>query len=110
MASEINYFLKPLLLTLAFEVPLAFILGIRRKNLLLILLVNVITNPLLSLSLYYLVYNLGIDKAYKFLPVLEIMVVITEYLYFRNYLSYRHPFLLSLILNLISFLGGLYVV
>lgn len=34
-----------LLLTLAIELPISFLLGIRQHNLLLILLVNILTNP-----------------------------------------------------------------
>jgi len=109
MFAQIMYFLKPLFLTLLFEVPVSFLMGIRRKDLLLVVLVNMITNPLLCLVCRILMYNLGIGTYYYFfLAILEILVVYVEYLYFHRYLSDGKSALrLSLILNLVSFIGGL---
>ncbi len=109
MWNELQIFIKPLVLTLLFELSAAFLLGLRRKELLLVFLVNVITNPALVLICVFLMYNLGRGIIYlSVLLVLEMLVVYVEYLYFRNYLPDRKsPLFLSLILNLVSFIGGL---
>ena len=109
MWSELQIFIKPLFLTLLFELSAAFLLGLRRKGLLLVFLVNVITNPSLVLVCAFLMYNLGRGTFYlSVLLILEILVVYIEYLFFRNYLPDRkNPLFLSLVLNLVSFIGGL---
>lgn len=97
-------------MTLLTEISGALVLGIRRgKDLLLVFLVNVLTNlPLvLILDLVYL-----FDREYLtwyLVALLEIAAVITEGILYQNYLSFRkwHPALVSLVLNAISYFGGL---
>ena len=106
--------LLALLITLVVEIGLAYILGVRGTyNLVGILIINVITNTLLNgimLPIEYLLsgYTVAI---YSILAVLEILVVISEFLYYKIDLEYKkiHPLLLSFILNAASFSIGLIV-
>lgn len=97
-------------LTLLLEIPAALILGLRRKeDILLVGLVNILTNPLvvLILNLFFL-FTASPPPWFLILP-LEVFAVLTEGFIYQKGLSYRriHPFLLSLILNGISYFGGL---
>ena len=99
-----------LALTLLLETGLGALLGLRKpKDLLLVVLVNVLTNPpvVLILSLVQL-YTQALPGWYVVLP-LELAVVVLEGLLYRGRLDHQkwHPFLLSLILNGLSYLGGL---
>lgn len=97
-------------MTLLTEIGGALVLGVRRgKDLLLVFLVNVLTNlPLvLILDLVYL-YDRE-HLTWYLIAFLELAAVVTEGLLYQNYLSFRkwHPLLVSLLLNSISYLGGL---
>lgn len=97
-------------LTLLIEIPAALILGLRRKeDILLVGLVNILTNPIvvLILNLFFL-FTASPPPWFLILP-LEVFAVLTEGFIYQKGLSYRriHPFLLSLILNGISYFGGL---
>ncbi len=108
--SELTIFIKPLLLTLFFEVGAAWCLGIRhRKDLLLVVLVNILTNPPLVLLSHFLMYYLGIGRGQLITYlILEVLVVYIEYRIYKAYLLFAYdPFKLSLLLNGISILGGL---
>ena len=108
--SELSIFVKPLLLTLFFEVGTAWCLGMRnRKDLLLVVLVNILTNPPLVLLSNFLMYYLGIGRGQLFTYlILEVLVVYIEYRIYKACLLFEFdPFKLSLILNGISILGGL---
>lgn len=109
--SDLYLFLKPLILTLLFEELGAVLLfGIRnKKDLLLIMLTNIITNPLLVYFSLMLMYYLGIDTGtiLTYL-VLEPIVVLVEYLIYKKYLAGRKDYLIvSFVLNLISITGGI---
>ena len=107
---ELRMFIKPLFLTLLFECTAAFLLGIRnRKDQLLIILVNIITNPVLVLFSLLLMYHLGIGKAYLITYlIMEPIVVYVEYRFYREYLqTKKDPLLLSVLLNVISIIGGI---
>ncbi|MBR5341811.1 MAG: hypothetical protein IK151_07805 [Erysipelotrichaceae bacterium] len=107
--SELTVYLKPLILTIIFEGIGAYILGLRtRKELLFTVLVNIITNPPLVCFSLFLMYHLGIEKGTIITyAVLEPLVVYVEYLLYKNYLSVKNSFALSLTLNIISVIGGL---
>ena len=101
--------LLSLALTLVLELGAAFLLGVRdKKDFLLLFLVNVVTNPplVLALDLWYL--SRGMPPWYL-IGALELAAVIAEWLLTRHRLTYRKiPMLLfTIILNAISFLGGL---
>ena len=97
-------------LTLLLEIPAALILGVRKKeDVLLVGLVNILTNPLVVLILnLFLVFTASPPPWFLILP-LEILAVLAEGFVYQKGLSFRrvHPFLLSLILNGISYFGGL---
>ena len=108
--SELSIFVKPLLLTLLFEAGAALCLGMRdRKDLLLVVLVNILTNPPLVLLSHFLMYYLGIGRGQLITYlILEVLVVYIEYRIYKACLLFIFdPFMLSLILNGISILGGL---
>ena len=96
-----------LALTLALETGFFFLTGKRNKrDLLLVVLVNVLTNPVVVL-LYWLAtlytsWNTTIVK----IP-LELFAILTEGYYFRKYgQSFKRPFLFSLAVNMFSFWVG----
>ena len=95
-------------LTLLFELVFAFLLGIRKgKDFLLVALVNVVTNPPLVLIL-----NLLQRRSLVSLPVilaLELTAIAIEWLLYRKRLEYEKlpPLVFSLLLNAISYTGGL---
>ena len=96
-----------LALTLAIELPLAFLLGIRKgMDFLCVVLVNVVTNP--SLVLILNLFSLRGVPPWFLIAGLEAAAVVAEALFYRKCLSRCpvHPILLSLILNGISYLGG----
>ena len=108
--SELSIFVKPLLLTLLFEVGTAWCLDMcNRKDLLLVVLVNILTNPPLVLLSNFLMYYLGIGRGQLITYlILEVLVVYIEYRIYKACLLFEFdPFKLSLILNGISILGGL---
>lgn len=98
-----------LLLTLVIELLLALLLGVQKgRDFLLVFLVNVVTNPLIGISLdvYYVFVSM---PPYWLIIALEVCVVLGEWALYRGRLNYRKlpPFLFSLILNAASYLIGL---
>jgi len=106
---ELSVYLKPLILTIIFEGIGAYILGLKtKKELLFTVLVNIITNPPLVCFSLFLMYYFGIEKGTIITyAILEPLVVYVEYLLYKNYLSAKNSFMLSLTLNLFSVIGGL---
>ena len=98
--------LTALLLTEAIEVPVCMIFGIRKKQLLIVLLANLITNPLLNV-----IYGLSVlyMPAYSaaVLAGLEILAVLTEWRIYRVLTDAKRPFITSLTANAVSFGIGL---
>ena len=101
--------IKCLVITIVIELCMALILKVKdRKDLLNIILVNIVTNPLVvSIPVFILVkysYNASIIS----LIILEIMTVIFEGLIYKKVLKYKkiNPYGLSLILNISSYLIG----
>lgn len=101
--------IKCLVCTIAIEIIMSIILGIRnKKDLLNITLVNCVTNPLVvSLPFLFLIW-----KGYYYYRisfyVLELLTLVFEgYIYYKV-LKYKriNPFLVSLILNLSSYFIG----
>ena len=82
-----------------------------KKDFLNVALVNIMTNPLVVIISIYIGLKCGIFYRNIFLVVLEILVVITEGYVYSKYLDYKkiNPYLLSLLLNLLSyFIGEIY--
>ena len=103
-----------LLLTLAVELPLAFLLKVRGgKNLLIVVLVNLLTNPVVNYCYYWALRFFAADSIYTilFLAFLELAAVLTEFLFYKLLLSYDRlgKLKLSLLLNAASFAAGLLV-
>lgn len=97
-------------LTLLFETPLAALFGIRRpKDFLLVLLVNVVTNPPLVLTLNVLNRCRPALVGAPLILALELGAILTEWLLYRRCLEYRKlpPLFLSILLNTLSYTGGL---
>lgn len=98
-----------LVLTIIIEGLVAFILGLRKKDLLITVLTNIATNPLLNaISILLLVY-IGYRSYRIGVIVMEILVVFAEGLIYKFSLDYKkiNPFILSLILNVVSYVSGL---
>jgi len=107
-----KYMLICLFFTILFELLLALILKVNnKKDWLNIALVNFLTNPLLvSLSACINILY-GYTTKQLSLLIMEILVVIVEGLIYKNVLNYKriNPFLLSLYLNLFSYIMGIVI-
>ena len=89
-----------LALTLAVEVPVAFCWGLRRRDLLLCMLVNLLTNPAVVL-LHTLFPAVWITAA------LEAAAVGAEGFYYSRFgADIRRPWALALAANLLSYSAG----
>jgi hypothetical protein len=90
-----------LALTLAFELAFSLICGIRnQRDLLLVLLVNIVTNP--AVVLIYLLF----PSVWVKIP-LELAAIAVEAIYYSKYASgIRHPVVFSICANCFSFTLG----
>lgn len=100
-----------LLITLVIECLIGLILGFRKKDLLNIFLVNVLTNPLLNAITGSVNYYFGLRIRTIVLIILEIIVVVTEGFIYYKYFERRkiNPYIVSLILNISSFGLGMII-
>lgn len=99
-----------LTLTLAVELTSAWMLGIRHKrDFLLVFLFNIIINlPLvLTLDLVYIYHRVLLS--WQLIARLEALAFLTEELLYKDHLVFcrLNPFVSSLILNGVSYFGGL---
>ena len=98
--------------TIIIELIIAYILKIRnKKDFINIVLVNIVTNPIVS-SIPYIIYLFfGIMYRIISLIILEIWAFVTEGLIYKKYLNYKkiNHFILSLILNLSSYTFGVII-
>ena len=102
-------FLRPLLRTVLIEGIAAWLFGIRnRRDLMLIVLVNAFTNPLLHLlAREFRTVIFGKAASVLVLAVLELLVVFTEGWIYQKGSEMSHPYRISIILNMCSLTGGL---
>ena len=110
LAELLRSLLLSLVLTAVLELGAAWLLGVReRRDFLLIFLVNVLTNPPLVLTLDVIYLSGRQMPPWYLIGVLELTAVCVEGLIFRRRICYCRipPLLLSLLLNAVSFLGGL---
>ncbi len=110
--SELPYYMvKCLLLTILIETFIAFLLGYRKKDLLNIVLVNIVTNPIVVTIPVYFNVKHGVFERNISLAILEITTLFTEgFIYFKCLERRKiNPFLLSLLLNLASYLLGVFI-
>ncbi len=100
-----------LLITVFVEVIIAFILKYRKKDLLNVMLVNILTNPLLNSTAVYINFYYGLKAREIFVVIFEIIVVIIEGMIYHKYMNRRkiNGYLLSLILNVSSYIIGLII-
>ena len=101
--------IRCLLLTIIIELIIALILGVRdKKDIINIILVNVITNPIVVMSQTLLYIKFGYNIEMIGIAILEVLVVLVEGLIYKKVLNYKkiNPILLSLILNALSLLIG----
>ena len=106
-------FATALILTVTVEEITAFLMGKRRKlELIIVLLVNTLTNPLMMLY-YTFIRGIFSDEPGILLQLPgEIVVVITEAYIFKSMgktedYCFKHPILLSIVLNTISWMTGI---
>lgn len=95
--------------TIVIEGALAFLWGVRKAaDQLIVLLVNVLTNPLLVSIGYLILFRFGMTGYNIATAVMEVLVVFVEgWIYKKILTRQKRPFLLSLFLNAGSFLIGL---
>lgn len=96
--------------TIVIELIMSLLLGIRnKKDILNVILVNIMTNPLVVSILMYIAYNRLFNTTISII-ILEILVILTEGFIYKKVLTFDkiNPYVLSLILNISSyFIGGL---
>lgn len=94
--------------TIVIEGVLAFLWGLRsRSQQLIVLLANVMTNPLLVSLVYAITFRFGAGAYNIATAILETLVVLAEgFVYKRMLPEQKHPFALSLFCNASSFLIG----
>lgn len=100
-----------LILTIILEITLSLVLGLRKKDLINVLLVNILTNPLLNAIHPLFLFEYGKNVQMTCILILEIIVVIVEGFIYYKTLNYKkiNGYLLSLILNVFSYSLGLIV-
>ena len=104
------YILRSLILTIIIEVVIAIIIGIRnKKDILNVILVNMITNPIVNVVPIMLNIYVSLKARNISIYILEVLVFFTEGLIYKMVLNYKklNYFLISFILNLSSYGIGL---
>lgn len=96
-----------LFLTVIFEEMFVIILRLRdKRTLLLIALINLLTNPPAVLS-YYLFRQYTNYSTLFFTVVVEVVVIFVEFLYMKGYgKEIKHPFWLAISINIFSYTIG----
>lgn len=94
--------LTALALTVAFELAFALVWGLRKKQLLLVILMNILTNPAVNL-LYTCAYFLGWES-WGLVLLLEAAAVVTEGCCCRGVI--KHPWLFAILINAFSYSMG----
>ena len=91
--------LTALTLTLVLELSFALVWGVRKQGLVLVILMNILTNPAVNL-LWQLLYLVGWSTGWA-LILLEAAVVVVEGFCCRGII--RRPWLLALLVNAFSY-------
>jgi len=99
-----------LLLTLILEVGFFFACGKRnKKDILLVILVNIFTNPLVVLSFWLTHMFTGWNTFFVVIPM-EIFAILVEGRYYKVYGNdFKRPYLFSLCANVFSYGTGLLI-
>lgn len=101
--------LRCLILTIIIEVIIGLILKIKnKKDILNIILANIITNPIVVSIPVYINIKFGLLERNICLIILEIITLFVEGFIYKKVLNYKkiNPYLISLILNMSSYLIG----
>ena len=99
----IEALLPSLLLTQLFEIPFAWLWGAKKKDLIVVLLMNILTNPLVVMW-HYSTWELGFLIS-TVLP--EVAAIITEAFLLRKLTKDTpYPVLLGVMINLFSYSAG----
>ena len=104
------YIIRSLVLTIIIEVVVGIIIGIKnKKDILNIVLVNMITNPIVNIVPIMLNIYVSLKARNISIYILEVVILFTEGLIYKKVLSYKklNYFLISFILNLSSYGIGL---
>ena len=98
------------LLTLVLETVFFFLTGKRdKKDLLLIILVNLLTNPIVVLT-YWMLTNYMNSNEILVKTILEISAVLIEGYYYKKYgRNFHHPYVWSASANAFSFGMGILI-
>ena len=94
--------------TIVIELIMSLLLGIRnKKDILNVILVNIMTNPLVVSILMYITYYRLFNTTISII-ILEILVILTEGFTYKKVLTFDkiNPYVLSLILNISSYFIG----
>jgi hypothetical protein len=97
-----------LLLTEAIELPVCRLWGMRGRDLVFVLLANLLTNPVVNV-LYALAYLYTPIPRVLAIAMLEIAAVLVEWFVYRYATEAKRPFLVSLTANAASFGAGLLI-
>ena len=98
-----------LLMTIVLELLAAVVLGLRGRDLLLTMIVNLLTNPIVTAS-FYILSGLTMLPEPLIKLILEISAVTAEWLIYRKYgENIKRPLLLSVGLNGFSFFLGMLI-
>ncbi|MBR1414171.1 MAG: hypothetical protein IJ574_05855 [Bacilli bacterium] len=100
------YMLKFLIITIIIEIIFAFILGLRKKELLNVVLVNILTNPLVVSITVYVNITYGLYYRKITLIILEVLTIIIEAFIYKKYIKNKNSIRLAILLNLASFFVG----
>lgn len=105
--------LKCLMYTIIIECVVSIIIGVRnRKDYINIILVNIMTNPLVTSIPVFMNVQFGILERNISLLILELFAILSEGFVYSKYLKFRkiNPYILSVILNGASYLIGKFII
>lgn len=113
MKSILLSLLQALLLTILIETLLAFLIFKikNKKDIINIILINALTNPLLNITSLYILLKLGYLAYDVSIIIMEIIVFVGEGLFYKKVLQTKtiNPIILSLALNGASYLTGILI-
>lgn len=104
--------INSLFFTILIEVCISLLFKVKnKKDILNIILVNIVTNPIVSLIPYVIGLYYGIKYRYIVLLLFEVFAFVFEGYIYKKYLNYNkiNPYILSLILNISSYLLGIVI-
>ena len=103
--------IRALLVTILIETIVAIIIGLRKKDLINVILVNIMTNPLVFNVPLYVNIKYGLIPRHITLFIFELLALFSEGFVYKKYLNFKkiNPYVISLVLNLSSYLIGVII-